>query len=449
MIYNPHKNISNGTAAGFTVVELMVVIIVIGILASAVIFGYNGAARNAIDTTLKSDLQTAAGTIESMRQRQNSYPLTGSALIASEGNTLNYESRPYGYCITATNPKTTSIYQIKSNSPNTIIEGACVIAVSTFAGSGTGGFAEGTGSAAQFNSPLGLAVDRAGNTYVTDRFNNRIRKITTEGVVSTFAGSGVAGYADGTGAAAQFSEPMGLAIDSTGNLYVGGEQGQRIRKITPNGVVTTLAGSGSAGYADGTGTAAQFAEPMCFTVDSVGNVYVCDRYNHRIRKITPAGVVTTVAGSGVAGFADGTGTAAQFNEPTGLAVDKAGNLYVGDRHNNRIRKITPAGVVTTFAGSGVAGTANGYGTAAQFYGPMGLVIDSAGSLYVADRENNLIRKVTATGLVTTIAGSGAAGSSDGVGTAAQFNGSMSLAIGSDGNLYVGDYWGHRVRKIIQ
>ena len=210
------------------------------------------------------------------------------------------------------------------------------VLVATLAGS-TAGFADGTGGAAQFNGPYGVAVDYSGTAYVADGNNHRIRKITSAGVVTTLAGSGARGFSDGTGVAAQFNYPIGVAVDSSGTVYVADAGNNRIRKITPAGVVTTLAGY-AAGSADGTGGAAQFKDPRGVAVDPSGTVYVADYGNHRIRKITPAGVVTTLAGS-TAGFADGTGSAARFNVPFGVAVDSSGTVYVADYCNHRIRKI--------------------------------------------------------------------------------------------------------------
>jgi len=263
------------------------------------------------------------------------------------------------------------------------------------------GFTDATGSAARFQNPCGVAVDSEGNVYVAEYGNHRIRKITPQGVVTTLAGS-TQGFQDGTGTSAQFSNPYGLAIDSSGNLYVADSFNNRIRKMTPQGVVTTLAGSGTAGHRDGPGiepdpdpdtdTGARFQNPCGVAVDSEGNVYVAEYGNHRIRKMTPQGVVTTLAGS-TQGFQDGTGTSAQFNNPYGVAIDSSGNLYVADSFNNRIRKITSAGVVTTLAGSGTAGHNDGTGTSAQFSNPYGVTVDAAGNLYVADSFNNRIRKI--------------------------------------------------------
>ena len=216
-------------------------------------------------------------------------------------------------------------------------------------------------------------------------------------------------------------------------------------EITPE--VTTLAGSGSQGSANGTGTAAAFYLPTDVALDGSGNMYVADYNNHLIRKITSAGVVTTFAGSGSEGSADGTGTAASFNQPVGVAVDGSGNVYVADYTNHLIRKITSAGVVTTLAGSGSQGSTNGTGTAASFYHPTGVAVDGSGNVYVGDAGNHLIRKITSAGVVTTLAGSGSLGSANGEGTAASFNYPSGVAVDGSGNVYVGDWGNHLIRKI--
>jgi sugar lactone lactonase YvrE len=323
------------------------------------------------------------------------------------------------------------------------------IKVTTLAGSGAAAFLDQQGTAAKFKYPPGVAVDSAGNVYVADSDNNRIRKITPSGDVTTLAGSGTRGFADGNGTNAQFNDPYGVAVDSAGNVYVADTTNHRIRKITPSGLVTTLAGSGTSGFADGNGTNAQFNDPSGVAVDSAGFVYVADLLNNRIRKITPSGLVTTLAGSGEKRFADGNGTAAKFNKPYGVAVDSAGFVYVADFNNNRVRKITPGGIVTTFAGSGTSGFADGNGTNAQFNFPIGLAVDSAGNVYVADTTNHRIRKITPSGDVTTLAGSGTSGFADGNGTNAQFNNPSGVAVDSAGNVYVADRINHRIRKILK
>jgi sugar lactone lactonase YvrE len=269
--------------------------------------------------------------------------------------------------------------------------------------------------------------------YVCDTSNHTIRKITPAGVVTTFAGTaGIVGSTDGTGTNAKFNLPSGITIDSSGNLYVSDNSNHTIRKITPAGVVTTFAGSaGSFGSTDGTGTAARFFKPQGIIIDSSDNLYVCDVFNHTIRKITPAGVVTTIAGTaGSTGSVDGTGTAARFNNPIGITIDSSNNLYVCDGLNHTIRKITPAGVVTTIAGSaGTYGSTDGTGTAARFQQPLGITIDSSNNLYVCDIFNHTIRKITPAGVVTTFAGTaGSTGSVDGTGTAARFYQPLGITI---------------------
>ena len=323
--------------------------------------------------------------------------------------------------------------------------------VSTLAGSAlNSGSADGTGSAARFDIPWGVATDSAGNVYVADTYNETIRKITPAGVVSTLAGSpGLDGSADGTGSAARFDFPSGVATDSAANVYVADDSNETIRKITPAGVVTTLAGSANIeGSADGTGSAARFRSPEAIATDSGGNVYVAESSNKTIRKITPAGVVTTLAGSpGLVGSVDGTGSAARFRSPEGVAADSGGNVYVTDTYT--IRKITAAGVVTTVAGSpNLVGSADGTGGDARFLSPMGVATDSAGNVYVADTGSSTIRKITPAGVVTTLAGSaGLGGSADGTGSAARFQNPFGVATDNGGNVYVADSYNGTIRKI--
>ncbi len=325
--------------------------------------------------------------------------------------------------------------------------------VTTLAGSaGESGTEDGTGSAARFFSPSGVATDSSGNVYVADNSNHTIRKVTPGGVVTTIAGSaGSSGTADGTGSAARFFFPNSTAVDSGGNVYVADTGNHTIRKVTPSGEVTTIAGfARSSGNADGTGSAARFNTPIGVAVDSSGNVYVGDRNNHTIRKVTPGGVVTTLAGSaGSSGNADGTGSAARFNSPRGVTVDSSGNVYVADRNNHTIRKVTPGGVVTTLAGSaGSSGSADGAGSAARFSFPNGTAVDSSGNVYVADINNYTIRKVTPGGVVTTLAGSaGSRGIEDGTASAARFFAPNGTAVDSDGNVYVADVASQTIRKV--
>ena len=315
--------------------------------------------------------------------------------------------------------------------------------VTTLAGTaGSFGSTDGTGAAARFRYPNGVAVDSGGNVYVGDSDNHTIRKITPDGVVSTFAGTALSsGKTDGTGAAARFKNPRGVAVDSSDNVYVGDTSNHTIRKITPDGVVSTFAGTAEiSGNADGPGTAASFTYPNGVAVDSSGNVYVADTYNHTIRKITPDGVVTTLAGTaGSSGSDDGTATA-RFNRPYGVAVDSSDNVYVADYNNNTIRKITAGGVVSTLAGTaGSSGSDDGTATA-RFNRPYGVAVDSSNNVYVADTYNNTIRKITAGGVVSTLAGSaGIPGIDDGTGLDARFRRPVGVAVDSSDNVYVGRY----------
>ncbi|GAA4358079.1 hypothetical protein GCM10023165_52680 [Variovorax defluvii] len=316
--------------------------------------------------------------------------------------------------------------------------------VSTFAGTGTAGSNDGSGTAASFNDLLAVTVDAGGNLYLADGGNNMIRKISPAGVVGTVAGSPTAGYADATGAAARFSGPAGVAVDAGGNIYVADYGNNMIRKISPAGEVSTWAGSTSPGLVDGIGTNARFNRPWSLDIDAGGNLYVLDGGNNVIRKITPAGMVTTLAGSGTQGSTDGQGTAASFGPPSSLRVGPDGNIYVADG-NHLIRKITPDGIVTTLAGSTTPGFVDGTLAAARFKEPWGLAVDTSGNVYVADAGNNAIRKITPDGVVTTIAGSSTPGSADGIGAAAQFSDLVDVTADRDGDLYVVS--SYLVRKI--
>jgi sugar lactone lactonase YvrE len=276
-----------------------------------------------------------------------------------------------------------------------------------------------------------LTVDSSGNIYVADSGYSRIRKITPAREVSTFAGN-EPGHLDGTGTATKFENPLDVAVDGTGNIYVVDNYNYMIRKIViDTKAVTTFAG-GDFGYENGTGTAAQFAYPSGAAVYG-NNIYIADTNNHLIRKIDATNAaVTTFAGYDVAGYADGTGTVARFRNPTGVAVDSSGNIYVADTNNHRIRKITTTGVVTTLAGSSQGTTMDGTGAAARFNSPTDVAVDGSGNVYVADSINNRIRKITPAGVVTTITEA--------------FNKPMNLEVNSAGTIvYVADTNNHRIR----
>ncbi|MDB6125353.1 MAG: repeat containing protein [Pedosphaera sp.] len=327
------------------------------------------------------------------------------------------------------------------------------LTINMLAGHDAPGSKDGLSSSARFRHPNSIAADSAGNVYVADTENSTIRKITTNGFVSTFAGSaGNFGSANGVGTNARFYGPQGIAVDGAGFLYVADTANATIRRITPTGVVGTLAGSaGNFNSFDGTGTNANFYQPQSLAVDNTGNVYVADTWNHTIRKITPAGAVSTLAGlAGNAGSADGTNSKARFNRPSGIAVDGATNLFVADFGNHTIRKITPGGLVSTIAGlAGVWGNADGTNSAARFFQPQGILADNAGNLFVADSGNQTIRKISASGtnrVVTTVAGlPGNAGNADGTDDAARFYFPAGVALDGAGYFYVADLGNNTIR----
>jgi sugar lactone lactonase YvrE len=333
--------------------------------------------------------------------------------------------------IACTNPNPTGPLATYNLSPtSTFTPTSNPVSVTTLAGSGGVTFSNGIGLVASFFGPSGVAIDSSGNIYVGDQGNDLIRKITSGVVVSTYAGSeGVTGSTNGNVSIALFNTPTGVAVDSSGNVFVADEGNNLIRKITAGGVVSTLAGqAGVTGSTNGIGTSASFYNPYAIAVDSSGNVYVADEYNSLVRKITPGGFVSNVPGS--------------FFDPTGIAVDNLGNVYVATSYagNGSILKISSSGIVSTLAG-GVTGTAT------SLKSPIGVAVDSSGNVYVGDSGNSLVRKVTQTGVVTTYAGRGSASVQiDGPAYDSTFVAIRGLAVDIPGNVYVADL--NAIREII-
>jgi len=296
--------------------------------------------------------------------------------------------------------------------------------ISTAAGNGTGGYSGdgGGATAAQLSAPFGTAVDSAGNFYIAEWLNHRVRKVDTSGSITTVAGIGVGGYGGDGGPAteAALNSPEGVAVDAAGNIYIADSFNNRIRKVDTSGVITTIAGNGSPQYTgEGVATQVSLNDPSGVAADKSGNLYIADNSSHRIRKLNLSrGIISTIAGTGIGGFSGdgGPASAAQVFNPTHLATDQAGNLYIADYNNHRIRKISAGtGIITTVAGSATRDDHSGYSgdggpaTSAQFNNPAGVAIDAAGNLYIADAQNKRVRKVDTSGIVSTIAGGGTNG----------------------------------------
>ena len=301
----------------------------------------------------------------------------------------------------------------------------------------------------KLNYPTGLTFDADGNMFIADAYNHKIRKYEMQTqTLSNYAGTGVDGNKSGAGHIAQFNFPVDVAADADGNIIVADYFNHSIRKISPSKMVTLVAGSGSKGYKDGSGATVAFNSPYGLAIDNQGDIFVADRYNHRIRKISTSGKVTTFVGSGIEGSKNGRGISAQFDTPNNLAFDPSGNLIVADYGNHLIRHITNSGGVTTIAGTGISGYSNGNGIAAsaQFKAPYGTCVDANGNIYVSDK-NYRIRLIKPDGSIEVLAGTGVIGHKDGDGSQAEFAEPTGMAIGPDGHIYVADAKNHVIRKI--
>lgn len=332
--------------------------------------------------------------------------------------------------------------------------------VSTFAGSDSG-FVDGSLTETKFNGSFGICIDKDGNLYIADSGNNCLRKISTEGIVTTFTGIGEVGNIDGDRLTATFNSPTGICTDDNGNFYVADFLNHIIRKIDSEGTVTTFAGSGQPGYADGFAEEAQFNFPRGIAIDASGNLFVGDSWNHRIRKITPDGNVTTYAGGGSdigpnskGSYFDGSSDQARFFTPCGVACDLFGNVYVADALNHRIRKIDSSGNVTTIAGSSDSGWNNGGFSDGDYKSvllntPTELCISFDEEIYFCDTFGNRVRKISPDGNVTTVAGDGTPGFMDGEGTLSKFNYPRGIVLdNAENKIYVIDSKNFKVRLII-
>ena len=340
------------------------------------------------------------------------------------------------------------------------ISGDGISIITTIAGNGTLGFyGDGsTASSAELNSPQSVAVDNSGNIYITDAGNNRIRKIDTSGIINTIAGNGTAGWSGDGGAAtaASLFTPNSIAIDHLGNIYFTDGGNNVIRKINNSGIISTIGGDNYSGFSGdgGPATAAEIANPVGIKVDNIGNIYFCDLNNNRIRKIDTSGIISTIAGTGTAGY-NGDDTAAvgaELNTPTGLGIDGAGDIYIADGGNNRVRMVNTSGIISTVAGNGISGY-GGEGlvaTATELYTPCAVEVDTIGNIYITmGGAGCRIRKVNTLGVITTIAGNGTPGWSGdgGAATVAEINWAWGLAVDQSENVYIADNYNSRVRKV--
>ena len=332
--------------------------------------------------------------------------------------------------------------------------------INTIAGNGVQGF-NGDGFYArgeELSGPLAVNLDSAGNYYILDYYNNRIRKVNTAGIMTTVAGNGLPGNTgDNSLASTATMSPRGMAVDIAGNIFIADEAYSVIRRVDyATGIITRYAGNATFGYSGDGGSAlnAQFRTPHGMTLDAAGNLFVADAGNHAIRKITPAGIISTVAGKDTAGYSGDFGLAikAKLDSPYAVAVDRIGNIYISDHHNDVIRKVDTSGIITTYAGIYNTYSHTGDGgpaTAATLNAPKGLTVDSIGNLYICDADNEVIRKVDLSGKITTIVGIGNQGFDGDLGTplSAMLDNPYGIAIDKNGSIFIADANNQRVRKV--
>lgn len=451
---------------GFTIVELLIVIVVIAILAAITVVGYNGITKKARETAVITDASTIAKIMETDRIISGSFSTTaegaqqGQGLTTTSGVSYSYHSDGTTYCITVSSDEgNVQPYYITSSNPKPT-PGTCPEdeggaggsgpTVATLAGSGSFGFANGTGESAVLAYPAALAADTSGNLFFTDQSTSRIRKVTTAGVVTTLAGNGSPGNTEGTGTAALFNWPQAVSVGPGGILYIADTNSHRVRTLSTSNTSALFIGSsqGKVGSVGSSGASIRLNTPRGVYYDApTSTVFVSDTANNRVLAVNTSGAITAIIGNSTGGYVDSTFASAQFNFPQGLAGNSSGLIYVADTNNHRIRVINrTSGAVSTLAGSS-AGYQDGTTTSAKFTNPYALAVAPSGDIYVSDTGNHRIRKITPEGVVTTVAGTGVAGFADGPALEAQFNSPNGIAIGSDGKLYVSDLNNHRIRVI--